>query len=182
MVCKYCLWSPIKHSLSSSDQAPRPTLQKPKKADQGNWPAPEVVKIGTCYFLNPLKTETNPAPLQSDIFSGPSSVRRQRQNPCTPAHGSPKTKTGVLFSPTRSTFSVSTSGPGAPAPGSQRQKNLRVFVVKKSNAPHRHPPANTLNHSPTTKTSCACSLPISIGTYSGFSGNYRIWNSAKSSR
>jgi len=29
-------------------------------------------------------------------------------------------------------FSVSTSGPGAAAPGSQRQKNLRVFVVKNS--------------------------------------------------
>ena len=104
MVSKYCLWSPIKCSLSSSGQAPRPTLQKPKKADQGNWPAPEVVKIGTCYFLNPLKTETNPAPLHLDIFSGPSSVRRQRQNPCTLAHGSPKTKPGIFFSPTGHTL------------------------------------------------------------------------------
>ena len=136
MVSKYCLWSPIKCSLSSSGQAPRPTLQKPKKADQGNWPAPEVVKIGTCYFLNPLKTETNPAPLHLDIFSGPSSVRRQRQNPCTLAHGSPKTKPGIFFSPTGHTLVFrQPQRPGRSRTRLTKTKKLRalrVFVVKKS--------------------------------------------------
>ena len=56
-------------------------------------------------------------------------VSRQRQNPCTLAHGSPKTKPGIFFLLlVILLFSVSPSGPGAPAPGSQRKK-LRVFMV-----------------------------------------------------
>ena len=46
-------------------------------------------------------------------------------------------------------FSVSTSGPGAPAPGSQRQKilrALRVFVVKKSLNPSHYAPTHPNFH------------------------------------
>jgi len=86
-------------------------------------------------------------------------VSRQRQNPCTPAHGSPK-KNPESFSllPVILLFSVSTSGPGAPAPDSQRKK-LRVFMVNNppqiSATTHQRTEISTQNFS---KNFANCSL------------------------
>jgi len=54
----------------------------------------------------------SPGPVSTSPGSKPPStihpqhflVFRQHQNPCTPAHGSPKTKPGILFSPTGCTL------------------------------------------------------------------------------
>jgi len=64
---------------------------------------------------------------------GAYSASRQRQNPCTPAHGSPKTKPGILFSPTGHTLVFRQhQRPGRSRTRLTKTKKLRVFVVKNS--------------------------------------------------
>jgi hypothetical protein len=111
---------------------------------QGIAPGSKSSRLKHCPTIPPVPTTDKPPvprrtgstnwfplpPLRPSRLRGEFLASRQRHNPCTPAHGSPKAKTRKPFTPYRPNASVSSAPVNRALPHPARQGKIQSFLGK----------------------------------------------------